>query len=380
MLTTYRRHLKTCKHKAEGRTWRRCTCPIWADGFYEGAEVRESLKVRSWEEADRELAKLKERLTKGTAPEDAPKTLHDAWEDFAKDAKARELREATLRKYKYLRAEMERFASAEGLRFVAEFNLEQLRKWRSRWVNKNVAALKKLEFVRSFLRFCHDAGWIPDNPARKLKSPTVTAKQTMPHTQQEITRILAAIDTHAKTVRLRRRMRALVLVLRYAGLRIGDGVTLSSERVCDGKVFLYTAKSGTPVSCPLPPFVIIALEAALEPGKRFYFWTGNGKKQTATGDWQAKLQGLFKEAGIEDGHAHRFRDTFATELLLAGVPLERVSILLGHSSIRITERHYSPWVRSRQEQLERDVRATWSTSKPEMEGTQEVHAAGTLPN
>ena len=28
--------------------------------------------------------------------------------------------------------------------------------------------------------------------------------------------------------------------------------------------------------------------------------------------------------------------TFVTELLLAGVPLERVSILLGHSSIRIT--------------------------------------------
>ena len=32
-------------------------------------------------------------------------------------------------------------------------------------------------------------------------------------------------------------------------------------------------------------------------------------------------------------------DTFAVELRLAGVPLDRVSILLGHSSIRITERH-----------------------------------------
>jgi len=37
--------------------------------------------------------------------------------------------------------------------------------------------------------------------------------------------------------------------------------------------------------------------------------------------------------------------------LQSGVPLDRVSILLGHSSIRITERHYSPRVRSRQEQL-----------------------------
>jgi len=43
------------------------------------------------------------------------------------------------------------------------------------------------------------------------------------------------------------------------------------------------------------------------------------------------------------GHAHRFRDTFAVELLLAGVPLERVSILLGHTSVKITEKHYAPW-------------------------------------
>jgi len=31
-------------------------------------------------------------------------------------------------------------------------------------------------------------------------------------------------------------------------------------------------------------------------------------------------------------------------------------VLLGHSSIRITERHYAPWTRSRQEQIEADWR------------------------
>jgi hypothetical protein len=50
------------------------------------------------------------------------------------------------------------------------------------------------------------------------------------------------------------------------------------------------------------------------------------------------------------------RDTFAAELLLAGIPIERVSVLLGHQSVRITERHYSPWAKSRQEQLEADPR------------------------
>ena len=74
-----------------------------------------------------------------------------------------------------------------------------------------------------------------------------------------------------------------------------------------------------------------------------------------------------------EGHAHRFRDTFSVELLLAGVPIERVAILLGHQSVRITEKHYAPWVRARQEQLEADVRRTWQTH----ESQQGVHGGYT---
>ena len=76
--------------------------------------------------------------------------------------------------------------------------------------------------------------------------------------------------------------------------------------------------------------------------------------------WQTRLRKLFKLANVSNSHAHRFRDTFTVELLLAGVPIERVSILLGHQSVRITEKHYAPWVRSRQEQLEADLANAWS--------------------
>ena len=85
-------------------------------------------------------------------------------------------------------------------------------------------------------------------------------------------------------------------------------------------------------------------------------------------DWRARRKGR----GVPDGHAHRFRDTFAVGLLQAGVPTERVSVLLGHSSIKVTEKHYSPWVRARQEQLEADVRRTWESPAPETKGTPDV--------
>jgi hypothetical protein len=54
----------------------------------------------------------------------------------------------------------------------------------------------------------------------------------------------------------------------------------------------------------------------------------------------------------KDGFAHRFRDTFSVSRLLAGVPIDQVSILLGHSNIKVTQEHYNPWVRDRQPPLE----------------------------
>jgi integrase len=58
-----------------------------------------------------------------------------------------------------------------------------------------------------------------------------------------------------------RRLRALVLLLRYSGLRIGDAVSCSVDRLANGKLRLYTQKTGTHVYCPLPEFVVRELEA-----------------------------------------------------------------------------------------------------------------------
>ena len=50
--------------------------------------------------------------------------------------------------------------------------------------------------------------------------------------------------------------------------------------------------------------------------------------------------------------------------------MERVSILLGHKSIKVTERHYAAWVRARQDQLEADVRKTWDSDAAKPESSQ----------
>src|SRR5258708_33105173 len=143
-------------------------------------------------------------------------------------------------------------------------------------------------------------------------------------------------------------------------MRIGDATQLDVSRLDGNKLLLHTQKTGVPVYCVLPDVVVEALDAAPRSSERYFFWTGASTVHSAKGKWQRRLQRLFGFAKVPTGHAHRLRDTFAVELLLAGVPLDRVSVLLAHSSIRITERHYAPWTRSLQEQIEADLKAAWS--------------------
>jgi len=138
------------------------------------------------------------------------------------------------------------------------------------------------------------------------------------------------------------------LFLRYSALRIRDATSCSVDRLTGNRLFLHTAKTGVPVYIPLPPFVVEELQACPRKSDRHWFWTGIGSKDTLARNWRRTFRRLCKIAGVQKGHPHRFRDTLAVELLLEGVPMDRVSILLGHSSVKITERHYAPWVQARQ--------------------------------
>ena len=222
MLTIYRRHKKVCPHRTEGRKYRRCRCPIWVDGFLGSREVRQSLRLRDWEKAQSLIREWEAEGEETTQNPSGPVTIQAACDQFLQDAEARGLREPTLYKYRLLFRHLQEFAQDNGLRFIAECDLERLRKFRSQWPNRNLSALKKLECLRAFFRFVHESGWIPVNPARKIKNPKIGSHATMPFDSEEIIKILAACerytDAYGRTGQANaRRLHALVLLLRLAG-------------------------------------------------------------------------------------------------------------------------------------------------------------------
>lgn len=352
------------------------------------------MKTRDWEAAQRQVRDWEVDGKQSVEPQIV--TVKQACDAFLQDAKVRGLSLGTLANYKRLLSRLEAFAESEGVHVVAGLTVPHLVKFRAQWKQNNLTALKQLERLRSFFRFARDNGWVTENLGSKLKSPRVPPARTLPFSQEDMTAIIEAASVAVETGRDEARannlrLRTLILFLRFTGLRIGDAVGCSVERVADGRLRLYTQKTGTHVHLPLPEFLLKALESTPRRSERYWFWSGTCKLQTAVTDWQTRLRALFKQAGVAKGHAHRFRDSFSVSLLVAGVPLERVSVALGHSSVKVTEKHYSPWVRERQEQLESDVRRIWqrdpfvlmenaALATDETRGTQQVRGKNEAVN
>src|SRR5258707_1166208 len=87
MLTIYRRHKKNCTHRTEGREYRRCLCPIWADGMIGAADVRKSLRTRDWQKAQDYVREWEAREAEPKATAE-PMTIQVAKDKYLVDAAA----------------------------------------------------------------------------------------------------------------------------------------------------------------------------------------------------------------------------------------------------------------------------------------------------
>jgi integrase/recombinase XerD len=221
---------------------------------------------------------------------------------------------------------------------------------------------KVRERCRSFLRYCYQAQWLDRTP--ELPKVKVDAAPTLPLSADEYTRLLDAAANP--------RVRALFQLMRWSGLAIQDALTLERCEILHDEatgvhcIVTNRQKTGTHVSVPIPPAVAKELLAVTNDNPKYIFWSGEGEEESITKNWAKYYVALaFKAARIEGSFmmSHRLRDTFAVELLQRGVPMEEVSKLLGHTSIRTTEKHYAKWVKGRQDRLDKLVIGTWAEPK-----------------
>ena len=207
----------------------------------------------------------------------------------------------------------------------------------------------RLGYIWAFLRFLVEEDIIGERILRRkirLRTPNFLPRAIVP---SDVRKILAAVKET--------RDRALVLVLLRTGMRIGEvlGLKMQDIDVRDKKIHIYEGeKNSLGRVVYLSDDALIALRLWLkkrDKSREYLFYGLNRDRICYSSAWNIFTQYLRQTGLRHKGYSiHSLRHTFASELLNAGMRLECLQLLLGHSDITMTRRYARLTDRSREEE------------------------------
>ena len=178
-----------------------------------------------------------------------------------------------------------------------------------------------------------DWNYLDSNPAKKVK--------LFSETENLRERILSFDDEEALIGVASGHLRSMIIVGLNTGMRRNEILKLKWEQV-DFVMMLVkveNTKSGKPRIIPVNRRLFIELDGLKRKNGISSFVFLNPKTGLPFTDVKKAFHSAVKQAKIGSLRFHDLRHTFASRLVAAGVDLITVKELLGHHSVRVTERY-----------------------------------------
>jgi integrase len=383
-ITLYRRHRRDCVagHPEDSRSsqleenrkgWKRCECGIHASGTLKGKFKRQQTGTHLWDEA-KTISDAWLTANSWTAPRPVPvaipekpksPTIVEATDAFVMQRKQRGLAKATEGKYATFVKQLRTYIDSKGYVFMSQLTIPDMDAFYASWKDNKRAKARKLNKLKTFVKFCMRRKWITEDIAIDLEPPegSSIAANKSPFTDEEINRILAACDQIGDPIPpgpgnrnwTGEDVKDFILLMLYTGLRISDAATFdTSVRLKGNDVFLRMHKTRKPLFTWIPDWLVVRLkERERVHGPRIFGCFSKSKSLSVqTERWRLKLAKVFKLAGkfSEKPVPHRFRHSFVRILLEKGVPVGDVAELIGDTEA-ILRKHYAAWIPGRQLRL-----------------------------
>ncbi|MCB1190328.1 MAG: tyrosine recombinase XerC [Leptospiraceae bacterium] len=202
---------------------------------------------------------------------------------------------------------------------------------------------RKLSALRTFYRFLHRENIINSNPIISLKFPKTKKNIPKGFSPIETEKLLEFVEVNKVPI-LEKRDKAMLEILYSAGIRVFELVNAKiNDLSIDLSTLKITGKRKKNRYVYIGDYGKKALEDYLNDRKAMYvdseyiFLNQKGKKLTTRGvryimNQRRKCMGFEKTVT-----PHKFRHTFATDLLDAGADIRAVQELLGHTSLSTTQ-------------------------------------------
>lgn len=225
---------------------------------------------------------------------------------------------------------------------IGEKHINQLRKeYKKRNLKPSFRALN-FSVLRNLIRFCQDELRLNVISPDKVKRPKIPRRAVEYLTEKELKSFFNSIDKNSIGTL---RFRALLSVLISTGCRISEALNLRVEEIdWKRKEVMIIGKGNKQRKLYFADWSIKCIKAYLKKRKvesKFIFNSRGKSHRWDRNDAQRNFRLYRQKSGItKNFSAHTIRHSFATLLMKKGVGLGHIQVLLGHSDIQTTSKHY----------------------------------------
>jgi integrase len=226
------------------------------------------------------------------------------------------------------------FFAGKYLYMITSLQVEQYKAKRAKevspaTVNRELACLKHI-FTKAI-----EWGKVEKNPVKKVKLFRENNQRVRYLEKEEAQRLISNCKGHTKRV---------VIIALNTGLRRGELLSLkwSDLDFRRGIIYIRNTKNGEKRELPMNDAVRQAFINQPKHKDSSYIFCGRDGKPFK--DIKKSFLAALRKTGIINFRFHDLRHTFASWLAMSGVDLNTIRVLLGHKSIRMTQRyaHLSP--------------------------------------
>jgi integrase len=308
-----------------GKNW-------YVDFSFKGQRIRESIGP-SRRNAEKVIAKRKTEIFENKyldiRKEPAPVKFHDFAKEYLAYAKTNKKASTFSRELAIMRGFDKEF-EGKNIQEITSWHIETWKAKRKKGhepatVNRELALLKNLFFKAV------EWGRLKDTPAGRtvkfLKGVTSRVRYLMP---EEFRLVLDNCEDFLKPI---------VTFAVHTGMRQGEILGLKWEKVNleQGIITILDTKNSERKDIPMDETVRAMLEGMPRKSK-FVFASDKARPYPRMTIHYAFHRALDKSR-ITDFRFHDLRHTFASNLVMAGVKLEKVQKLMGHKMISMTQRY-----------------------------------------
>jgi len=307
---------------------------FWYAGYKNGKLIRKSLRTKDHATAKYLQAKLDQEVMEGKYQ--VIKTNYPCAILLSDYVRAQEHHRGR-RVNENCRSRIERFFSWANIRIVHQITAGKLQDYLNHRINTDKVSLYEannmIANVKSFLNWCITTGQLVNDPLKSVKKYRLPEQDVRFLSQEEITTILAASGKSALYCDGDPALYPAIATAIYTGMRKSELFTLRWEDIDFKRDEVkvrnkpgFTTKSKRNRIIPLHS-KLHAMLLSLRQKEGRCFDTGNHRRIFGRIIEEAKLSGI---------GWHTFRHTFASQAIMAGVPLVTVSKWLGHADIKTT--------------------------------------------